>query len=152
MQINNEMADSIFLCDYLFIFSFKFTPPTRKYGFAHQRCFYTHTPFRNSGLSRDQFCHTLLGATVMEGAVKVTSGAAYSRWDPRLRGGQPTWLGKVPQRWFLPHLSAPFILEPQIKIWLCNYCCVQRLNSAMLITSRPVRCCGVCVTPAVRVP
>lgn len=26
MQINNEMADSIFLCDYLFIFSFKFTP------------------------------------------------------------------------------------------------------------------------------
>lgn len=38
-------------------------------------------------MSRDQFCHTLLGAAVMEGAVKVTSGAAYSRWDPRLGGG-----------------------------------------------------------------
>lgn len=45
-------------------------------------------------MSRDHFCHTLLGAAVMEGAVKVTSGAAYSRWDPRLRGGAAYVTGK----------------------------------------------------------
>lgn len=49
-------------------------------------CVLYHTPFRNSGVSRDQFCHTLPGATVMEGAVKGTSGAASSRWDLALRG------------------------------------------------------------------
>lgn len=37
---------------------------------------------------RDQSCHTLPGAAVMEGAVKVTSGAANSRWDLRLRRGR----------------------------------------------------------------
>lgn len=52
-------------------------------------------------MSRDQVGHTLPGATVMEGAVKVTSGAANSRWDPRLRGGGRDFS----QRCFLPLIS-----------------------------------------------
>lgn len=38
-------------------------------------------------MSRDEFCHTRPGATVMEGAVKVTPGPASGRWDLRLRDG-----------------------------------------------------------------
>lgn len=95
MQINNEMADSIFFFNVITCLSFLNSRPNSHVWICSSEVFLLsvvcHTPFRNSGLSRDQFCHTLLGAAVMEGAVKVTSGAAYSRWEPRLRGGgQPT--------------------------------------------------------------
>lgn len=78
--------------DYLFIFSFNFTPrlapfcSSHEHRFAHRRRFYCVRCITRL-LSRDQFCRTLPGASVMESAVKVTSGAANSRWDLRLRGG-----------------------------------------------------------------
>lgn len=87
----------------------------------------------------------------MEGAVKVTSGTANSRWELGLGGG--VGVGGSLRDWemVLRDVSCLlFIPEPQIRICCCNYCCVRRLNPALLIASDSIsrQVWSVCVTPS----